>query len=153
MGGGAEITVEEVSALAKCYSLESSCVLKILEPRGYATAEAMRAAVARVEAAKAAGGIPSWEEEPLPESVVVHEPEEEGVVEAEKAFDKMGAVEVTLGNGMRVCYKFTDFLDDQVRLQSTFGWRPTCPWENGRNQKLRWAPRATSLRCPWWVKD
>jgi len=28
---------------------------------------------------------------------------------------RVGAVEVTLGNGMRVCYQCTDFLDDQVR--------------------------------------
>lgn len=113
---GAEITVEEVSALGRRYSLESSCVLKILEPRGYATAEAMRATVARVDAALAAGGIPPWEEEPLPEGLVVKEPEEEGTVAGESLFNEMGAVEVTLGNGMRVCYKCTDFLDDQVCL-------------------------------------
>lgn len=31
-------------------------------------------------------------------------------------YPNIGATELVLSNGMRVCYKSTDFLDDQVQL-------------------------------------
>lgn len=31
-------------------------------------------------------------------------------------YSEIGASELTLSNGMRVCYKCTDFLDDQVQI-------------------------------------
>lgn len=35
---------------------------------------------------------------------------------SERAFDSLAATEWTLSNGMRLCYKVTDFLDDEVLL-------------------------------------
>lgn len=39
-----------------------------------------------------------------------------GSIVSERTFQALGATELTLSNGMRVCFKSTDFLEDEVLL-------------------------------------
>lgn len=110
-----EISAGEVAAYARNYGTERSCVVKTVEPRARATVDDVRAVIGRVEALEAGGGIGPWTEDDIPENIVAVPPVP-GTVEASKEYEEMGATELLLSNGMRVCYKQTDFLDDQVLI-------------------------------------
>uniref|UniRef100_A0A0D9YAI7 Peptidase M16 N-terminal domain-containing protein n=1 Tax=Oryza glumipatula TaxID=40148 RepID=A0A0D9YAI7_9ORYZ len=57
--------------------------------------------------------IPPWDEEQIPEEIVSQSPEPGSILDKVE-HPGIGATEMILSNGMRICYKCTDFLDDQV---------------------------------------
>jgi hypothetical protein len=75
----------------------------------------VRAAVARVDAAEATGSIQRWSQEDAPEDLLVTAPEAGQIVDR-KHFPVLDATELTLSNGMRICYKVSKALEDQVLL-------------------------------------
>ncbi|GFR46296.1 hypothetical protein Agub_g7852, partial [Astrephomene gubernaculifera] len=84
------------------------------------TEEQLKQVVERVAAAEAGGSIPPWQEPPAPESLMAELPEplpvEEAVV-GERYFPApLDVTELTLRNGMRVCFKNTAFMRDEVHL-------------------------------------
>eukprot|EP00250_Pteridium_aquilinum_P015299 c22507_g1_i1 orf=556-3573(+) len=108
-----QITAAEVSKVAENYRTTCSCVIKTVEPRARATPEDLKAIVSRVQALEDAGLISQWDEEQIPEEIVENKPIPGSIV-SQSTFPEFGSTEVCLSNGMRVCYKCTDFLDDQV---------------------------------------
>ncbi|KAK3250341.1 hypothetical protein CYMTET_40280 [Cymbomonas tetramitiformis] len=114
------ITAGDVQAYADKYCPECSCVIKTMEHRQRATEDdlqAVVAAVAQLEATAGVGGLEPWQEDPLPESLIEAKdlPEPEAAVSTRR-WEVVDAKEMVLPNGMRVIYKSTSFLDDQVLL-------------------------------------
>ncbi|XP_020597677.1 zinc protease PQQL-like isoform X2 [Phalaenopsis equestris] len=107
------ISSEEVSKFAMNFSATSSCVVKIVEHQARATIENLKAVVSKVKALEDEKRIPPWEDEHVPEEIVLEKPSPGRIIE-KSAFPDIGATELLLSNGMRVCYKYTDFLDDQI---------------------------------------
>ncbi|KAG0557873.1 hypothetical protein KC19_11G163400 [Ceratodon purpureus] len=107
-----DISAAEVTRIAEYYHTKCNCVIKTLEPRARATERDLKAIVAKVQALEG-GDIASWDEEHIPDSIVDKLPTP-GVVVQSKEFSDIGATELILSNGMRVSYKRTEFLDDQV---------------------------------------
>jgi len=108
-----EISPAEVTRIAEYYHTKCNCVIKTLEPRARATEKDLRAVVAKVQALESQGDIAPWDEEHIPDSIVDKVPIPGSVVESTD-FPEFGARELILSNGMRICYKCTDFLDDQM---------------------------------------
>ncbi|KAJ7536029.1 hypothetical protein O6H91_12G054400 [Diphasiastrum complanatum] len=107
------ITAAEVAKFADYYSTACSCVIKTVEPRARATLEDLKAVVAKVEALELSGAIAPWNEDYIPDEIVDRKPTP-GFVQSTTKYKDIGATELILDNGIRVCYKSTDFLDDQV---------------------------------------
>jgi hypothetical protein len=71
--------------------------------------------VQRVDAAEAAGSIGPWDDELPPDKLLEDEPSPGDIVETRELED-LGATELTLGNGMRVAFRHSDLLEDQILL-------------------------------------
>ncbi|XP_047054247.1 zinc protease PQQL-like [Lolium rigidum] len=107
------ISSAEVVKFAENFSTISSCVIKIVEPRAHASLEDLKAVVLKVNTLEENKTIPPWDEEQIPEEIVSQSPEPGNILDKVE-HPGIGATEMVLSNGMRVCYKCTDFLDDQV---------------------------------------
>lgn len=75
----------------------------------------IRAAVSRVDAAERSGSIQRWSQEDAPEDLLAATPEPGHIVDR-RHFPVLDATELTLSNGMRICYKTSKALEDQVLL-------------------------------------
>ncbi|BBN04021.1 zinc protease [Marchantia polymorpha subsp. ruderalis] len=116
-----EITAAEVTKIAECYLSKNSCVVKTVEPRARVTQEDLKAVLYKVEALESRRDIPPWDEELIPDDIVEKIPAAGSIVTSTE-FPEFSATELILSNGMRVCYKCTDFLDDQVLIHGyTYG--------------------------------
>lgn len=51
-----------------------SCVVKIVEPLARATIEDLKAVVSKVKALEDEGKIPPWDDEHVPDEIVLHKP-------------------------------------------------------------------------------
>ncbi|KAK3161034.1 hypothetical protein QOZ80_1BG0070790 [Eleusine coracana subsp. coracana] len=107
------ISSAKVAKFAENFSTSSSCVIKIVEPRAHASLEDLKAIVLKVNSLEKEKSIPPWDEEQIPEEIVAQTPEP-GTIIDKVEHPSIGTTEMILSNGMRICYKCTDFLDDQV---------------------------------------
>ncbi|PWA80900.1 insulinase (Peptidase family M16) protein [Artemisia annua] len=107
------ISASEISKYSEVFRTTNSCVIKAIEPRAVATVDDLKLAVLKINALEEEGNISPWDEDHIPEEIVASKPNPGSVVE-ESEYSNIGATEVILSNGMRVCYKCTDFLEDQV---------------------------------------
>ncbi|XP_042385676.1 zinc protease PQQL-like [Zingiber officinale] len=107
------ISTAEVSEFAANFCTTCSCVIKIVEPRVGATLDDLRAVVLKVNTLEEERRIPPWDDEHIPEEIVAEKPNPGSIIN-QKEFSSIGVTELLLSNGMKVCYKYTDFLDDQV---------------------------------------
>lgn len=107
------ISAAEISRFAENFRTSCSCLIKTVEPRACATVEEVKGIVSKVQALEESGNIPPWDEEHIPDEIVASKPDP-GEIVSQSDFTEYGATELVLSNGMRICYKCTDFLDDQV---------------------------------------
>ncbi|XP_078431997.1 insulinase (Peptidase family M16) protein [Wolffia australiana] len=107
------ISAEEVSKFAANFSTSCSCVIKIVEHRARATLDDLKGTVLKVNSMEAERNIFPWDDEHVPEEIVCNKPIP-GCIVQQSEVPNIGITEMTLSNGMRICYKCTDFLDDQV---------------------------------------
>ncbi|KAH6755599.1 Insulinase family protein [Perilla frutescens var. hirtella] len=107
------ISANEVSRYSGNFKTSCSCVIKTIEPQAAATVDGLRRVVSRVNSSEEEGRISPWDDEKIPEEIVSVEPNPGHVVE-QFEYSSIGATELVLSNGMRVCYKCTDFFNDQV---------------------------------------
>ncbi|KAG8376095.1 hypothetical protein BUALT_Bualt09G0027800 [Buddleja alternifolia] len=107
------ISASEVSKYSENFRTSFSCVIKTIEPQAAATVDDLRTVVSRVNSFEEEGSIAPWDEESIPEEIISLEPTP-GHVAQQCEYSSIGATELILSNGMRVCYKCTDFFDDQV---------------------------------------
>ncbi|KAL3747335.1 hypothetical protein ACJRO7_016163 [Eucalyptus globulus] len=103
----------DVSKYVEKLLTSSSCVIKAIEPQVSARVDDLRSVVLKVNSLEEEKQIPPWDEELIPEEIVPVEPNP-GYITQQLEYSNIGATELILSNGMRVCYKCTDFLDDQV---------------------------------------
>eukprot|EP00850_Spirogloea_muscicola_P005254 SM000023S07710 [mRNA] locus=s23:983129:990756:- [translate_table: standard] len=108
-----DILTADVSRLAEKFTLQQSCVIKTVEPKASASEDDMKALVHKVVALEKSGGILPWDEELIPEDIVDKKPVP-GTIVSSTEYKQLEAKEIILSNGMRVCYRCTDFLDDQI---------------------------------------
>lgn len=108
-----QISASDVSRYSEKLRTSCGCVIKTMEPRSNATVDDMRNAVSKVNSLEEEMKIAPWDEEKIPEEVVNEKPTP-GDVTHQLEYPEVGVTELTLSNGMQVCYKSTDFLDDQV---------------------------------------
>ncbi|KAK8566816.1 hypothetical protein V6N13_002501 [Hibiscus sabdariffa] len=107
------ISASEVSKYAEKLQTSCSCVLKTIEPGASATIDDLKNVVSKINNLEKEGSIIPWDEKYIPEELVNVKPDPGYIVE-QKKYPHIGATELNLSNGMRVCYKCTDFFDDQV---------------------------------------
>ncbi|KAI4350751.1 hypothetical protein L6164_005172 [Bauhinia variegata] len=107
------ITVSEVSKYSEKLKSSCSCVIKTIEPRAFAVVDDLKNVVLKVNLLEEDGGISPWDDEQIPEEIVTTKPKLGNIVQ-QFEYSNIGATELILSNGMRVCYKCTDFLNDQV---------------------------------------
>ncbi|GMQ03005.1 hypothetical protein CsSME_00048985 [Camellia sinensis var. sinensis] len=69
--------------------------------------------VSKINSLEEERSIPRWDDEHIPEEIVNMKPSLGHIVQ-QFEYSNIGATELILSNGMRVCYKYTDFFDDQV---------------------------------------
>ncbi|XP_027343574.1 zinc protease PQQL-like isoform X4 [Abrus precatorius] len=103
----------EVSKCSEKLRTSCSCVIKTIEPQPFSVLDDLKNVVKKVNLLEEEGGISYWDDEHVPEEIVTTKPNMGHVVK-ELEYSNIGATELILSNGMRVCYKRTDFLDDQV---------------------------------------
>ncbi|VFQ83017.1 unnamed protein product [Cuscuta campestris] len=106
------ISTYEVSKFSERFSTSSSCVIKTIEPQATATLDDLKALVLKINTLEQDKSLPPWDDENIPEEIVSVKPNPGWTVQ-QIEHQNIGAFELVLSNGMRVCYKCTDFLDDQ----------------------------------------
>ncbi|KAG0485075.1 hypothetical protein HPP92_009154 [Vanilla planifolia] len=107
------ISSEEVSRYAINFCTTCSCVIKIVEPQARATIGDLKTVLLKVKALEDEKSIPPWDEEHVPEEIVLEKPIPGRILE-KSVYPGVGATELLLSNGIRICYKCTNFLDDQI---------------------------------------
>ncbi|KAG7988806.1 hypothetical protein I3843_03G206000 [Carya illinoinensis] len=107
------ITSSEVSKYSEKLQTTCSCVIKTIEPRASATVDDLKNVVLKINSIEEERNISPWDEENIPEEIVTTKPNAGNIVQ-QLEYPNIGATELILSNGMRVCYKCTDFLADQV---------------------------------------
>ncbi|KAI9119409.1 hypothetical protein K1719_010084 [Acacia pycnantha] len=108
-----QISALEVSKYSEKLRTSCSCVIKTIEPQAFAVADDLKNVVKKVNLLEEEGRISPWDDEHIPEEIVTTKPDMGSIVH-QFEYSNIGATELVLSNGMRVCYKGTDFLDDQV---------------------------------------
>ncbi|KAL3535658.1 hypothetical protein ACH5RR_004119 [Cinchona calisaya] len=107
------ITASEVSRYSENFMTSRSCVIKLIEPHATATVDDLKAIVMKINSLEEESGISPWDDEHIPEEIVSTKPNSGSIVQ-QFEHSNISATEFILSNGMRVCYKCTEFLDDQV---------------------------------------
>ncbi|MCB2204121.1 insulinase family protein [bacterium] len=114
------ITIREVNKLTDELLREDNRVLAVSMPENEKypkpTEEELRAIIAKVEAMKLEPYVDEVANKPLTEV-----PGQFAKVTAEKSYDDVGITEWTLGNGVHVLLKPTDFKDDEIQFAA---WSP-----------------------------
>ncbi|CAN1159942.1 Zinc protease PQQL-like [Linum perenne] len=108
-----QISAVEVSKYAEKLRTSCSCVIKTVEPRASATLDNLKSVLEKINMLEKEKSITPWDDEHIPEEIVSLKPTP-GYVVNQVDYSNIGATELILSNGMRVCYKCTDFFDDQV---------------------------------------
>ena len=91
--------------------------LQVIEHRQRCTDDDVMRTVQKVLALEDSGAIPPWHEADAPDHLMDTEAlPEPGVIVGERQWDSLGATELTLGNGMRICFKSTPHMNDEVLI-------------------------------------
>lgn len=109
------ISAAEVAAYSQKLCTTCNCVIKAIEPQATVTLDDLKNAVSKITCLEERRNIMPWDEEHVPEEIVTIKPNS-GSVDQQQEYADIKVTELILSNGMRVCYKCTDFLDDQVLI-------------------------------------
>ncbi|GAB4852720.1 hypothetical protein Ancab_016931 [Ancistrocladus abbreviatus] len=107
------ISASEVSKYAVKFRTSCSCVTKTIEPQATVTLDDLKKVVVKINSLEEGQSISAWDEEHIPEEIVSVKPDPGSIIQ-QSEYPNIGVTELILSNGMKVCYKCTDFLDDQV---------------------------------------
>ncbi|KAL8153832.1 hypothetical protein V2J09_011592 [Rumex salicifolius] len=83
-----------------------------IEPRASVKVEDLRSVISKIASQEEQKTIAKWEDKQIPEEIVVKKPIA-GVILQQSEYSEIGVTELILSNGMKVCYKCTDFKNDQ----------------------------------------
>lgn len=109
------VTMAHLADLVNLCRTDRSCVIKTVAHRSHETEAQLAEVVACVAAAEAAGSIQPWPYEDAPVELVGELPPP-GQITSRIELPELEATELVLSNGMRVTYKRTEFLHDQVLM-------------------------------------
>ncbi|CAL5222596.1 g4987 [Coccomyxa viridis] len=136
-----KITAEDVQQVAEQLRSSASCVVKAVSHRRGVSEEELAAVVARVDAAEREGTLERWAQEDAPTAVIPEGQEPQpGTIEGRRHWPELDATVLQLGNGMKVFYKVTEFMDDQILMT---GFAP-----GGLSQAPQSFFRTASLSAP-----
>jgi zinc protease len=107
------ITLEELNTLAREWGGDENRVIMIAGPEGLKATEAK---VKEVVAAVGKRELEPWRDEVAGKELIARKPAP-GTISAERTLDKVGVVEWTLSNGIKVVVKPTDFENDTFMMQ------------------------------------
>ncbi|XVE54136.1 hypothetical protein DITRI_Ditri03aG0056800 [Diplodiscus trichospermus] len=108
-----DILASEVSKFAEKLWTSCSCVIQIVEPQASATLDDLKNIVRKIDKLEKERSISPWDDDHIPEEIATSKPHTGNIVQQHEHVN-IGATELVLSNGMRVCYKCTDFFNDQV---------------------------------------
>lgn len=108
-----QMRASEVSQYSERLRTSDGPVIIVTEPRASVTEEELHSVVSEIDSLEKDGNISDWEDDLIPEEIIQVKPKPGHIVQQSKYKD-VGATELTLSNGMKVCYKCTDFKNDQV---------------------------------------
>ncbi|KAA6421450.1 MAG: chloroplast processing enzyme, partial [Trebouxia sp. A1-2] len=109
------ISAADLQKLADRFKPSSSCTVKAISHNRSVSTDELQRVIAEVQRQEAAGAIEPLPEDDTPTRILETDPQPGQIVDR-KEYPVFGATELKLSNGMRVCYKKTDFLGDQVLL-------------------------------------
>lgn len=108
-----QISAAQVSAYAKKLLVSCSCVIIATGPRATVNVGDLKNVVSKITSLEEQGSISQWEESHIPEEIVLTRPNP-GFILQQSEYPEIGVTELILSNGMKVCYKCTEFKNDQV---------------------------------------
>ncbi|KAL8160831.1 hypothetical protein V2J09_012320 [Rumex salicifolius] len=108
-----KILPSEVTKYAEKFQTMCSCVIMITEPRASVTVDDLKTTVLKTCSLEEKNEVSSWGDDCIPEEIVCVEPNSGNIVQ-QSEYPDIGITELTLSNGMKVCYKCTDFKNDQI---------------------------------------
>ncbi|XP_021725006.1 zinc protease PQQL-like isoform X1 [Chenopodium quinoa] len=108
-----QLSASEVSRYSEKLRMSESSVIIITEPRATVTEKDLKDLLSETNSLEEKGKISPWEDDIIPEEVVQVKPNP-GKVSEESEYQDIGVTELVLSNGMKVCYKCTEFKNDQV---------------------------------------
>ncbi|XP_057536975.1 zinc protease PQQL-like isoform X1 [Amaranthus tricolor] len=108
-----QLSASEVSQYSEKLQMSKSCAIIITEPRATVTEKELRDLELEINSLEKDGKLSPWKEDAIPEELVAVKPSP-GEIEKQHEYPDIGVTELILSNGMKVCYKFTDFKNDQV---------------------------------------
>ncbi|KAL8136373.1 hypothetical protein V2J09_002374 [Rumex salicifolius] len=108
-----QITPFDVSEYANKLMLQDSCVIIATEPRATVRVGDLESVMSKIASLEEQKTIANWEEKQIPEEIVVTKPIPGDLLQ-QSDYSEIGVTELILSNGMKVCYKCTDFKNDQV---------------------------------------
>lgn len=109
------ITAADLKKVANNFKPSCSSTVKAISHKRSVSTDELQRVIEEVDQEEASGSIEPLPEEDTPTSILASEPEA-GQVVSRREYPVFGATELMLSNGMRICYKKTDFLGDQVLL-------------------------------------
>ncbi|KAJ8444244.1 hypothetical protein Cgig2_028125 [Carnegiea gigantea] len=112
------IPITEVRRVAEmrcsCFAeAEARRFHECLEPGASVTEEELHSVVSDTDSLEKDGNISDWEDDLVPEEIIHVKPKPGHIVQ-QSNYKDIGVTELTLSNGMKVCYKCADFKNDQV---------------------------------------
>eukprot|EP01025_Chloroclados_australasicus_P009149 TRINITY_DN13521_c0_g1_i3.p1 TRINITY_DN13521_c0_g1~~TRINITY_DN13521_c0_g1_i3.p1 ORF type:complete len:1012 (-),score=156.71 TRINITY_DN13521_c0_g1_i3:256-3291(-) len=110
------ITLDDLKKYADICAIQRSCTIKAVEYRKLCTEEQIIEVVKKVQKMEKDGQIQRWQQDDAPENLMTALPDQ-GTIESVKDFKDLGVKEMILGNGMKVSYKCTDHLEDQILME------------------------------------
>ncbi|XP_021860861.2 zinc protease PQQL-like isoform X1 [Spinacia oleracea] len=108
-----QLSVSMVSRYSEKLRMSKSSVITITEPRATVTEKDLQDLVSDTNSLEEEGKISPWEDDFIPDEVVQVKPTP-GEIKHQAEYQDIGVTELILSNGMKVCYKCTDFKNDQV---------------------------------------
>ncbi|KMT03255.1 hypothetical protein BVRB_8g197980 [Beta vulgaris subsp. vulgaris] len=108
-----QLSASEVSRYSEKLKMSESSVVIITEPRATVTEKDLQNLVSVTDSLEEEEKISAWKDDFIPEEVVQVKPNP-GEVVRKSDYQDIGVTEIALSNGMKVCYKCTDFQNDQV---------------------------------------
>lgn len=108
-----QLSASEVSRYSEKLRMTKSSVVTITEPRATVTQEDLQNLVSEINSLEKEGKISPWEDDFIPEELIQVQPKS-GEIVRQFEYNDIGVTELVLSNGMKVCYKCTDFKNDQV---------------------------------------
>ena len=113
------VSQEDVLAFASQLDVCNSCVIRVQEGRRYTGEDELHAAIEQVRREETEGMIGESKVFNIPEVLMESGSLVSGDIVSSRELPELEVNEFVLSNGMRIVYRVTDFLDDQVLIRGS----------------------------------